>query len=80
MYPLKLHKTLTPEKWHKFGDARQILMIACEINRALSINSAKQAWQLQATGGLCLAVALAKAGRLSYNTCDESHRYDRGSQ
>lgn len=34
MYPLKLHKTLTPEKWQKFGEARQILMIACEISRA----------------------------------------------
>ena len=34
MYPLKLHKTLTPEKWRKFSEAQQILMIACEINRA----------------------------------------------
>ena len=34
MYPLKLHKTLTPEKWQKFSEAQQILMIACEINRA----------------------------------------------
>ncbi len=34
MYPLKLHKTLTPEKWQKFGEAKQILMIACEISRA----------------------------------------------
>ena len=34
MYPLKLHKTLTPEKWQKFSEAQQILMIACEISRA----------------------------------------------
>ena len=36
MYPLKLHKTLTPEKWQKFAEAQQVLMIANEINRAIN--------------------------------------------
>ena len=33
MYELKLHKTLTPEKWLSYAQDRQILMIANELNR-----------------------------------------------
>lgn len=33
MYRLKLHKTLTPEKWSKYPTDQQILMIANEVNR-----------------------------------------------
>jgi hypothetical protein len=34
MYPLKLHKNLTPEKWAGYSKGQQILMIANELNRA----------------------------------------------
>lgn len=34
MYKLKLHKNLNEKKWNKFGECRQILMIANELNRA----------------------------------------------
>jgi hypothetical protein len=34
MYLLKLHKTLTPEKWAGYTKGQQILMIANEMNRA----------------------------------------------
>jgi hypothetical protein len=34
MYKLIFHKGLTPEKWGSFGKAKQLLMIANELNRA----------------------------------------------
>jgi hypothetical protein len=34
MYPLRLHKNLTPEKWAVYSKGQQILMIANELNRA----------------------------------------------
>ncbi len=34
MYRLKLHKTLTPNKWQKFSIKQRELMIANELNRA----------------------------------------------
>lgn len=34
MYPLKLHKTLTVERWQQYSFGQQILMIANELNRA----------------------------------------------
>lgn len=36
MYPLKLHKNLTTEKWSKFPKHQQILMIANELNRLIN--------------------------------------------
>ena len=36
MYKLKLHKTLTTARWRSFGAARQILMIANEVNRFIN--------------------------------------------
>jgi hypothetical protein len=34
MHPMKFHKSLTIEKWHAHSACNQILMIACELNRA----------------------------------------------
>jgi hypothetical protein len=34
MYPLALHRHLSAEKWNAFPKAKQILMIANELNRA----------------------------------------------
>jgi hypothetical protein len=34
MYPLKFHKTLSPEKWFGYSRSQQLLMIANELNRA----------------------------------------------
>jgi len=34
MYRLKLHKTLTPDRWQKFSLKQRELMIANELNRA----------------------------------------------
>ena len=34
MYTLKLHKNLTKERWQTFGETKQLLMIANELNRA----------------------------------------------
>lgn len=36
MYALKLHKTLTSEKWSKYSRDQQVLMIANEMNRLIS--------------------------------------------
>jgi hypothetical protein len=36
MYPLKLHKNLSSEKWQSFSPGQQILMIAGEFSRAES--------------------------------------------
>lgn len=41
MYPLVLHKNLTPEKWSEFGTTKQILMIGNEINRAINLKDEK---------------------------------------
>ncbi len=37
MYPLVLHKNLTPEKWARHSEGEQILMIANELNRAKNL-------------------------------------------
>jgi hypothetical protein len=42
MYILKLHKTLTPEKWQKYAKERQLMMIANEINRLINAIEANQ--------------------------------------
>ena len=42
MYPLKLHKNLTPERWQTFSKGRQILMIATELSRAKNWIEKKQ--------------------------------------
>lgn len=36
MYVLKLHPSLTPEKWSKYSTDRQIFMIANELNRLMN--------------------------------------------
>lgn len=41
MYPLVLHKNLTPEKWSKFRKSQQILMIGNELNRAINLKNKK---------------------------------------
>lgn len=34
MYPLKLHTSLSPEKWAEYPKGKQLIMIANELNRA----------------------------------------------
>jgi len=36
MYPLKLHASLTGEKWEAYSTTKQVLMIANELNRAVN--------------------------------------------
>ena|SRR3989338_4165352 len=42
MYKLKLHKTLTEEKWKKYPKAQQLLMVANELNRLINGQKAGQ--------------------------------------